>query len=226
MNLSPYPRLAWRRLAAASAIAASHLAQAALVSTVNDHGLDLPHTLIDFEGPVLAENQPVADEWAAQGIHFTAAYANGDMNPALAHMSGNRVGNFQAGIAVPDVTAFRMVFDHPAQALAFALVGLDDDVDQFTLYYQGQLVGSAIYAVADFNPDNFYVFSGALIDEVRISVLSGTDRAFLLDNVQVINTHPDNFVPEPALPALLLAAGVPAWWMRQRRAPADRAGRS
>lgn len=194
------------------------VAQAAPTIMVNDHGLDRPHQLIDFDNiPLLDENQPVQEQWGSLGVHFDfGAYANSDMTPGLAHMSGNRVTNFQA--TIPASNFWVMRFDELKQSIAFSLVGLPDDLDQIELKRNGGTVTVASYNfyAGLFDLNNFYVFDGFEFDSVVIRVLDGTDRAFSIDNVQTIAaTRGDNGVPEPALPALLMAAGLPAWLSRR-----------
>jgi hypothetical protein len=174
-----------------------------------DVGLTTPDRTVDFESVVLATNDDVSDQFLNLGLKFDSAFANADMNPAFAHFSGNRVGNFRSGQAF--LADFAIHFVSPVSAAAFALVTADGGVSTFAAYLHGVLVESASAPSSLTSSENIYGFDGIVFDELKIHV-NTTDHALLIDNLQPINAP----VPEPASAGLLLGGlGLLAWLKRR-----------
>ena len=178
----------------------------------SDTGLTAPDRAVDFESVVLGPNEGVADQFLNLGLKFESAFANADMNPAFAHISGNRVGNFRAGTAF--LADFAIHFVDPASAVAFAMVTANNGVSTFDAYFHGALVESATAATSLTSSANIYGFRGIVFDELRIHT-NTHDHALIIDNLQFINAP----VPEPASTGLLLAGlGLLMWLKRRPRA--------
>lgn len=203
-----------RRLPAAVLTTLALLAGAARADFIhNGGGLAEPHRTVDFESAPLAHNQSVTDQFLGLGLRFEAAFANADVNPLWPNMSGNRVGNYQAGIGHDD--GFTIHFLAPITAAAFALVTADGGVSTFEAYFQGSLVEAAVAASALLDPVNFYGFRDIVFDELRIRTDS-FDGALSVDNLQIAS------VPEPGSVGLALTAlGLVARLRRRATTEAD-----
>ncbi len=180
----------------------------------DDTGLAAPDRTVDFESAVLAPNEAVSDQFLDRGLTFDSAFANADMNPAFAHFSGNRLGNFRSG--QPFQADFAIHLVNPVSAAAFALVTANGGLSTFDAYFHGVLVESATASTSLTNSVNIYGFRGIVFDELRIHT-DTTDHALLIDNLQFINAP----VPEPASADLLPAGLGLLIWLKRR--PASRA---
>lgn len=174
-----------------------------------DTGLTAPDRSVDFESVVLAPNEGVSDQFLNLGLKFDSAFANADMNPAFAHFSGNRVGNFQANVG--SLTDFAIHFVKPVSAAAFAMVTADGGVSTFEAYFHGSPVETVTAATSVTSSVNIYGFRDIVFDELKIHT-NTTDRALIIDNLQFINAP----VPEPASAGLLLGGLGLLTWLKRR----------
>lgn len=163
-----------------------------------DTFLAAPDHMIDFESVVLGPNAEVSDQFRDLGLIFSSAFANADMNPAYPHLSGNRVGNFQA--SQPHRADFAIHFVDPVSTAAFSMVTANGGVSTFDAFFRGALVESATAPTSLTSTVNIYGFRGIVFDELKIHTNSW-DHALMIDNLQFINAP----VPEPASAGLLLA---------------------
>lgn len=187
-----------KTLTAASAAALALIGSSAQADFLHDDtGLLNPEHSIDFESVVLGHNQPVSNEFASLGLSFESAFANGDTTSAVAHISGNRIGNFQSGVTAR--TGFAVHFQAPVSAAAFALATAEGGQSTFEAYFHGTLVEAHQAPSGISSPVNFYGFTGIVFDELRIRTDS-VDHALMIDNLQTAAA-----VPEPASAGLLLA---------------------
>lgn len=179
------------------AAACGFSAPASAVFLNNSTGLASPQQTITFDAPAtpLAAQDPVTTQFQSSGVTFTGAFYNPDSS-TLPNISGNRIGNFQAGIG--HSALFQIDFSSNLSQVAFAEV-TQPGVSTFEALLNGVSVQSMTAATSLTSPTNFYGFTGIVFNQVRISVAS-SDNAFLLDNLQTVAA-----VPEPASWALLLA---------------------
>ncbi|KQV49217.1 hypothetical protein ASC95_16450 [Pelomonas sp. Root1217] len=103
-----------------------------------------PDRTVDFESAVLPPNEAVSDQFLDQGLKFDSAFANADMDPTFAHISGNRVGNFRSHVGYR--ADFAIHFVNPVSATAFAMVTANGGVSTFDAYLHGGLIESATAA--------------------------------------------------------------------------------
>jgi hypothetical protein len=194
-------RKSFRPLCAAAAAALSLMAGSAQAGFLhNAIGLANPQQVVDFESVPLGPNQAVTSQFAAFGLMFESAYANADLVSPFANISGNRIGNFQAG--VPALNSFAIHFAAPLMAAAWAHVTSNGTTSYFEAYLQGQLVDSANALTAMSDPVNFYGFTGIVFDELRMRASGPVDAAFIMDNLQTVAA---TTLPEPGSASLLLA---------------------
>ena len=172
----------------------------------NNIGLTQAHQTLDFESVVLGFNQPVNTQFSGSGASFLNAFANADMS-VFPNISGNRVGDFQAGIGGTGL--FTINFANNLQQVAFAIVSAPGTAT-FQAFLNGGLVETftGLTSTTDFT--NFYGFQGIVLDRLTISVQSA-DNVFIMDNLQTIQA-----VPEPQ-GGLLVAVGLAALGMAGRR---------
>lgn len=196
---------------AAAVWACTGLAQA--ITLHNGVGLSLPHQTLDFESVALGFNAPVTTQFSSMGATFLIAFGNPDTG-SFPNVSGNRVGNFQAGNGVSGL--FTVDFASALSEVAFAVVSAPGTAT-FQAFRNGNLVESFTGLTSPNDANNFYGFQGITMDRLTVRVQS-FDRAFLLDNLQTIQQ-----VPEPQA-GLLMAAGMATLGMlaqRRRRSRAD-----
>ena len=195
---------------AAAVWACAGIAQATTLH--NGSGLSRAHRTLDFEGVVLVPNQPVTTQFASAGVSFLNAFGNPDVRP-YPNLSGNRLGNFRAGIGGTGLFTVNFALD--LREVAFAIIAAPGTAT-FQAFLDGNLVDSFTGTTSYTDTNNFYGFQGVLMDRLTIRVQS-FDRSFLLDNLQMLP------VPEPQA-GLLLVVGLAALVMlaqRRRRNVAD-----
>lgn len=194
----------------AAVCACAGLAQATPLH--NASGLSLPHQTLDFESVVLGFNEPVTTQFSSMGATFLNTFGNPDPR-SFPNISGNRVGDFRAGIGGTGL--FTVDFATDLMEVAFAIVSAPGTAT-FQAFLNGSLVESFTGSTSDSDPINFYGFQGITMDRLTISVRS-FDSVFLLDNLQTI------LVPEPQA-GLLIAAGMAVLGLtaqRRRRSRGD-----
>lgn len=200
-----------RRLPAAALATLALMTGAARAGFIHDGvGLNEPHRSVDFDGIPLGPNQRVTDQFLGLGLRFEAAFANADLDPRFPNMSGNRIGNYRAGIGHED--DFTIHFLAPTTAAAFALVTADQGISTLEAYLHGVLVEAATAPSSVLDPVNIFGFRDIVFDELRIRTAS-FDGALTIDNLQIAN------VPEPASAGLVsLSLGLVAWLRRRAMA--------
>lgn len=177
----------------------------------NGSGLGVPHQTLDFEGVVLVANQPVTTQFASAGANFLNAFANPDQR-SYPNFSGNRLGDFRAGIGGTGL--FTVDFATDQTEVAFAIISAPGTAT-FQAFLKGNLVEFFTGSTSTSDPNNFYGFQGIAMDRLTVHVQS-SDNVFLLDNLQTIP------VPEPQA-GLLLAVGLAALCLLAQRRPGTRA---
>lgn len=190
-------------------------AQATFIN--NSSGLLSPQQTIDFESVPLTFNQAVSTEFQSFGVTFSSAFGNPDPS-AYPHISGNRIGNFQAN-GPGAAGALVLDFSSVLSSVAFAMVTAPG-TSTIRAFLNGTLVESFNAATSAFDPNNFYGFKDILFNRVTMSVAS-FDNALLIDNLQ---TAAAGTVPEPGSSAswalLMLAAMAGLHRSGQRKPPA------
>lgn len=191
----------------AAVLASAGSAQATPVH--NGFGLSLAHQTLDFESVPLSFNQPVNTQFSGVGVSFLNAFANADMS-SFPNISGNRVGDFQAGIGGTGL--FTIDFANDLQQVAFAIISAPGTAT-FQAFLNGGLVESFTGSTSNADTNNFYGFQGIVLDRLTISVQS-FDNVFIMDNLQTIQA-----VPEPQGSLLVVVALAALGVVAGRRQP-------
>lgn len=180
-------------------------------------GLGPTAQTITFDELALGVNDPVTTQFAALGVSFATAFANPD-SASYPNLSGNRIGNFQAGQTQGGT--FTAAFAHALSEAAFSYVSAPA-TSTFDAFLGNTLVESDFASTSLTSTANFYGFSGITFDRITITVDS-FDHAFLLDNLQTVGADV-TAVPEPGSWALL-AGGVACIGVLRRRAAPGKPG--
>ena len=192
----------------AAVLASAGSAQATPVH--NGFGLSQAHQTLDFESVPLSFNQPVNTQFSGVGVSFLNAFANADMS-SFPNISGNRVGDFQAGIGGTGL--FTIDFANAQQQVAFAIISAPGGTGTFQAFLNGSLIESFTGSTTNNDPNNFYGIQGIVLDRLTISVQS-FDNVFIMDNLQTIQA-----VPEPQGSLLVVVALAALGVVARRRKP-------
>lgn len=195
----------WAPAAAGFTLACALIMPAQATFINNSSGLLNPQQTIDFESAPLTFNQAVSTEFQSFGVTFSNAFGNPDPSTTYSHISGNRIGNFQAN-GPGAAGALVLDFNSVLSSMAFAMVTAPG-TSTIQAFLNGSLVESFNAATSAFDPNNFYGFKDILFNRVTMSVAS-FDTALMIDNLQ---TGAAGTVPEPgssASWALLMLAGM------------------
>lgn len=177
-------------------------AQATIVQSGT--GLATYDQLVTFSTPSLAPSTVVTNQYAAQGLTFSAL--NGGALRANScgvgafdgyiGMSGDTLNTFGPYCSTNGVNdAFSMKFASDVSAVSFALVSdnFSNIGNTIAAFKDGNLL--AQYAFASRNFSNFYIqVTGLIFDELRFTEGGGNNSYFIFDNVAYVNA---NAVPEP-----------------------------
>jgi hypothetical protein len=186
------------------ALAAGFATSAQATVTETSTGLAAYDQLVTFSAPSLASNTVVTNQYAAQGLTFTAlgggaVRANScgisDFD-GLASLSGDTLNTYGPTCVTNGTDdAFSMKFSADVSAVSFSLVsvGYSNIGNTISAYNDGNLVEQFSFGAGDYFAD-YLQFSNLTFDELRFTEGGGDDSYFIFDNVAYVNA---NAVPEP-----------------------------
>lgn len=179
----------------------------------NSTGLSNAATSISFSEQSIADYTAVTNQFAAQGITFSAGIFYNAQGPAsFPGISGDYVGNFNSVPAVLPTTPFSVYFNSAQTRAGFGFVTNPSNT-LFEAYLGGVLMASSnLVATSYLDPNSYFGFDGVTFDEIRITRTG--DESALLDNVQYGGT---SVVPEPGSFVLLGSMLIPGAAILRRR---------
>jgi hypothetical protein len=186
------------------ALVAGFATSAQATVTQSSTGLVTYDQLVTFSAPSLASGTVVTNQYAAQGLTFSAlgggaVRANSCGNSAfdgLAGMSGDTLNTYGPGCLTNGTDdAFSMKFSSDVSAVSFSLVsaGYANIGNTISAFNDGNLVEQFAFGSGSYFSD-YLQFSNLTFDELRFTEGGGNNSYFIFDNVAYVSA---NAVPEP-----------------------------
>lgn len=176
----------------------------------NSTGLSNPGRIIDFNSNGLAQNAPLDNAYANQGITFSNLFQDSSYSGSFPNTSGGDAINFGQGTYPP----FTISFAQAVNEAAFVLVTNGSSTPSvIESYLNGALVETASVFSSTSNTNDYFGFSNSLFDEIKVTPETAVNGAALIDNLQFTVTD----VPEPLSLALLSSALIGLGVARRRR---------
>ena len=188
-------------VAVAAAVFLPSLSQATIITSAA--GLATYDQLVTFSNPSLAANTIVTNQYAAQGLTFSAlnggaVRANGcgaNGWNSYTGLSGDTLNTFGAGCSTNTVNdSFSMLFANSVSAASFGFYNYG--ANTLTALLNGNVVET--FALTSSSGGAYVKFANMFFNEIRFTESFSQGAYLVLDNVAYANA-----VPEPTTVALL-----------------------